>query len=230
MTHTLGPRRAVITGGASGLGAATAERLAADGVEVIIVDASPSADLVLDVTDSAAVASAADRIGHVDILVNSAGIVGPNEQLWNIADDDWQRTFDVNVGGTFRMCRAFVPGMMESGWGRIVNLASIAGKDGNPRLSAYSASKAAVIALTKSLGKELATSGVLVNAVAPAVIETPMNATTSPGVLDHIRSLIPMGRTGHAHEVAELVSWLCSDAVSFSTGAVYDISGGRATY
>jgi 3-oxoacyl-[acyl-carrier protein] reductase len=136
----------------------------------------------------------------------------------------------VNVTGTFNLCRAFVPGMRERGWGRIVNLASMAGKDGNPNLSAYSASKAAVIGLTKSLGKELATSGVLVNAIAPAVIETPMNATTSPEVLRHITGLIPMGRVGRAEEVAELVAWLVSDKCSFSTGAVYDISGGRATY
>jgi 2-dehydro-3-deoxy-L-rhamnonate dehydrogenase (NAD+) len=128
------------------------------------------------------------------------------------------------------MCRAVVPGMRERGWGRIVNISSIAGKDGNPNLSAYSASKAAVIALTKSLGKELATSGVLVNAIAPAVIETPMNAATAPDVLTHITSLIPMRRVGRAAEVAELVAWLASDRCSFSTGAVYDISGGRATY
>lgn len=223
-------RRAVVTGGASGLGAATAARLAEDGVEVIVLDTADSADYVVDVTDSAAIAAVADAIGPVDILINSAGIVGPNVDLWQIDDADWQRTFDVNVGGTFRMCRAFVPGMVKRDWGRIVNFASIAGKEGNPRLSAYSATKAAVIAMTKSLGKELATTGVIVNAIAPAVIETPMNAATSPEVLAHIRSLIPMGRTGKAHEVAELVAWLASDRVSFSTGAVYDISGGRATY
>jgi 3-oxoacyl-[acyl-carrier protein] reductase len=136
----------------------------------------------------------------------------------------------VNVTGTFNLCRAFVPRMRSRGWGRIVNLASMAGKDGNPELSAYSASKAAVIALTKSLGKELATTGVLVNAVAPAVIETPLLATTSPEVLAHLISLIPMRRLGRAEEVAELVAWLASDKCSFSTGAVYDISGGRATY
>jgi NAD(P)-dependent dehydrogenase (short-subunit alcohol dehydrogenase family) len=136
----------------------------------------------------------------------------------------------VNVRGTFATCRAFVPGMRERGWGRIVNLASMAGKDGNPNMAPYSASKAAVIALTKSLGKELATSGVLANAIAPAVIETPMNADTSPAALAHITSLIPMRRVGRAEEVAELIAWLASDKVSFSTGAVYDISGGRATY
>jgi 3-oxoacyl-[acyl-carrier protein] reductase len=138
--------------------------------------------------------------------------------------------FDVNVHGTVNMLRAFVPGMVERGWGRVVNLASMAGKDGNPNLSAYSATKAAVIGLTKSLGKELATTGVLVNAIAPAVVATPMNADTAPEVLAHITSLIPMQRVGRPEEVAELIAFLCSDAVSFSTGAVYDISGGRATY
>jgi len=134
------------------------------------------------------------------------------------------------VHGTFNTCQAFVPGMRERGWGRIVNIASMAGKDGNPNMSPYSASKAAVIALTKSLGKELATTGVLANAIAPAVIETPMNAATAPDALAHITGLIPMKRLGRAEEVAELIAWLASDRVSFSTGAVYDISGGRATY
>ncbi len=147
-----------------------------------------------------------------------------------MSDDDWRRTFQVNVEGTFHLCRAVVPGMVERGWGRIVNLASIAGKDGNPNLSAYSASKAAVIALTKSLAKELATTGVIVNSVAPAVFETPMNADTAPEVLDRLVSLIPMRRLGRPEELAALVSWLVSDECSFSSGAVYDISGGRATY
>lgn len=223
-------RTALITGGVSGLGKAAAIRLEADGVQVITLDVSDGADLVVDVTDAAAVQAAAEQVGPVDILVNSAGIVGPNAPLWEIPFDGWQRTFDVNVGGTFHTCRAFVPGMRERGWGRIINLASMAGKDGNPNMAPYSASKAAVIALTKSLGKELATSGVLVNAIAPAVIETPMNADTGPEALAHITSLIPMRRVGKAEEVAELIAWLASDKVSFSTGAVYDISGGRATY
>jgi 2-dehydro-3-deoxy-L-rhamnonate dehydrogenase (NAD+) len=223
-------RRAVVTGGTSGLGAATATRLAQDGVSVVTVDIADHADVVLDVSDSAAVARAAAEIGPVDILVNSAGIIGPNKPLWEVEDDEWQATFAVNVAGTFHLCKAFVPGMKENGWGRIVNIASIAGKDGNPKLAAYSASKGAVIAMTKSLGKELATTGVLVNAIAPAVIETPMNVATSPDVLAHITSLIPMRRVGRPEEVAELVAWLASDRCSFSTGAVYDISGGRATY
>jgi NAD(P)-dependent dehydrogenase (short-subunit alcohol dehydrogenase family) len=223
-------RTAAITGGASGLGLACAERLTRDAIEVITLDIAPGADIIVDVSDPAAVTAAAERIGPVDILINSAGIVGPNKPLWETTAEEWAATFAVNVTGTFNLCRAFVGGMREKGWGRIVNFASMAGKDGNPNLSAYSASKAAVIGLTKSLGKELATSGVLVNAVAPAVIATPMNDATSPEVLAHITSLIPMRRVGRPAEVAELVAWLASDKCSFSTGAVYDISGGRATY
>ena len=223
-------KTAVVTGAMSGLGAAAAARLAADGVRVITMDIAAGADLRVDVTDTAAVAAAAERAGPVDILVNSAGIVGPAGPLWEIPPDGWDRTFAVNVRGIFNTCRAFVPGMRERGWGRIVNIASISGKDGNPNMSAYSASKAAVIALTKSLGKELATSGVLANAIAPAVIATPMNADTDPAALAHMTGLIPMRRVGRAEEVAELIAWLASDRVSFSTGAVYDISGGRATY
>lgn len=224
-------RTAVVTGGASGLGKASAERLRQDGITVVAVDVSAEADVVLDITDSAAIAEAAAEVGPVDILVNCAGVVGPGgKALWEIEDEEWDTTFAVNTAGTFKMCRAFIPGMRERGWGRIVNFASMAGKDGNPNLSAYSASKGAVIAMTKSLGKELATSGVLVNAIAPAVIATPMNASTAANVLDHITSLIPMQRIGRPEEVAELVAWLVSDKLSFSTGAVYDISGGRATY
>lgn len=223
-------RRAIVTGGMSGLGAACAERLTAEGLDVVRIDVSADADEVLDVTDEHAISQTVARIGRVDVLVNSAGVVGPNVPLTDIATQQWRRTFDVNVLGVFQMCRAVVPGMVDRGWGRIVNLASMAGKDGNPNLSAYSASKAAVIALTKSLGKELATTGVLVNAVAPAVFETPMNAHTSPEVLERLIALIPMKRLGQAEELAALVNWLTSDECSFSTGAVYDISGGRATY
>jgi 3-oxoacyl-[acyl-carrier protein] reductase len=223
-------RTALVTGGMSGLGAATAARLESDGVRVIRLDVTDGADLRVDVTDAAAVEAAAARVGPVDVLVNSAGVVGPNVPLWEVPVDGWERVFAVNVGGIFHTCRSFVPGMRERGWGRIVNIASMAGKDGNPNMSPYSASKAAVIGLTKSLGKELATSGVLVNAIAPAVIETPMNADTGPEALAHITSLIPMRRVGQPGEVAELIAWLASDRVSFSTGAVYDISGGRATY
>jgi 3-oxoacyl-[acyl-carrier protein] reductase len=228
--HSSTTRRALITGGVSGLGAACATRLNADGVEVITLDRSPDADVVVDITDDAAVRAAVSELGVIDILINSAGVVGPNMPLWDAPLADWKRTFDVNVFGLVAVTQAVVPGMVERGWGRIVNIASMAGKDGNPNLSSYSASKAAVIGLTKSLGKELAKTGVIVNAIAPAVIETPFNATTSPEVLAHITSLIPMGRVGQPEEVAALVSWLSSDEVSFSTGAVYDLSGGRATY
>jgi NAD(P)-dependent dehydrogenase (short-subunit alcohol dehydrogenase family) len=214
----------------SGLGAATAVRLAEDGVTVVRFDIAAGADVMVDVSDTAAVEKAANELGPVDILINCAGIVGPNKPLVDVTDAEWDRVFAINVKGTFNLCRAFVPGMRERGWGRIVNFASIAGKDGNPNLAAYSASKGAVIAMTKSLGKELATTGVLVNAVAPAVIETPMNADNTPEVLAYMTNLIPMKRVGQPGEVAELVAWLASDRVSFSTGAVYDVSGGRATY
>jgi 3-oxoacyl-[acyl-carrier protein] reductase len=223
-------RTAVITGGASGTGEATAVRLADAGTTVVTLDMAATADFVLDITDVNTLHAVIEQIGPIDILVNSAGVVGPNKPLWQIADAEWSRTFEVNVTGTFNMCRAVVPGMVERGWGRIANVASMAGKDGNPNLSAYSATKAAVIALTKSLGKELATTGVLVNVIAPAVIRTPFNVATDPDVLAHITSLIPMRRVGQPEEVAELVAWLASDQCSFSTGAVYDISGGRATY
>jgi 3-oxoacyl-[acyl-carrier protein] reductase len=224
------PRRALVTGGISGIGRATAERLAEDGIEVITLDRQAGADVCVDLTDAAATREAVEKVGSIDVLVNSAGIVGPNCALWESGDEEWRRTFDVNVFALVGLLRLVIPGMRDRGWGRIVNLASMAGKDGNPNLSAYSASKAAVIGLTKSLGKELATSGVIVNAVAPAVIATEMNATTSPEVLTYLTELIPMRRLGEAEEVAELIAWLASDRVSFSTGAVYDISGGRATY
>lgn len=223
-------RKAVVTGGISGLGAATAARLAKDGTEIVTIDITDGADVTLDISDADAVRRAAADIGPIDILINSAGIVGPNKPFWEVTDDEWKRTFAVNVDGTFNLCRAFAPSMAEAGWGRIINFASMAGKDGNPNMAAYSATKAAVIGLTKTMGKDLAKKGVLVNAIAPAVVDTPMNASTAPEVLAHITSLIPMNRVGRPEEVAELVAWLASDKCSFSTGAVYDISGGRATY
>lgn len=223
-------KTALVTGGARGLGFATAERLRADGVRVVTLDIAGDVDVVVDITDEKAFAEASAAVGPVDILINSAGIVGPGVPLVETSAENWRAVLDVNVLGVVATMRAFVPGMVDRGWGRVVNFASMAGKDGNPNLSIYSASKAAVIALTKSSGKELATTGVLVNAIAPAVIATPMNDNTAPDVLAHITSLIPMKRVGRAEEVAELVAWLSSDKVSFSTGAVYDISGGRATY
>lgn len=223
-------RRALVSGGARGLGAAVAERLRAEGLDVITLDIAGEVDEHIDITDSEATNALASRIGRIDVLINSAGVVGPNTALIDSDIDQFRKTLEVNVIGTAAMMKTFAPGMVGNGWGRIVNFASMAGKDGNPNLSAYSASKAAVIALTKSSGKELATTGVLVNAIAPAVIATPMNEATAPEVLEHITSLIPMKRVGRAEEVAELVTWLASEKVSFSTGAVYDISGGRATY
>ena len=223
-------RRAIVTGGQSGLGEACIARLRREGVETFSLDLSPDADFCLDVSDSDAVHRVVAEIGSVDILINSAGIVGPNMPLWEVNDASWQKTLDVNINGVFNLCHAVVPGMKQKGWGRIINMASIAGKEGNPNLSAYSTSKAAVIGLTKALGKELATSGVLVNAIAPAVIETPMNATNTPEVLSYMVAKIPMARLGTAGEVANLVYWLASDECTFSTGAVFDISGGRATY
>lgn len=221
---------ALVTGGASGIGAACAKRLADAGVRVVTADIAAGADERLDVTDADAVENLAARLGRVDILVNSAGVVGPSAPLVDVELDDWRRTFRINVEGTFLVCRAFVPAMTDAGWGRVVNLASIAAKDGNPGQSAYSASKAAVIALTKSLGKEVAKTGVLANVVAPAAVESPMNAGTDPAILARSQSLTPMARMGRPEEIAELVAWLSSEALSFSTGAVYDASGGRASY
>jgi 2-dehydro-3-deoxy-L-rhamnonate dehydrogenase (NAD+) len=223
------PRRALVTGGASGLGAASVDRLRADGLDVFALDLA-GGEVTADVTDEAALRRVAEEVGPVDVLVNSAGVVGANKPLLETTPDEWRRVLDINVLGIVNAMRVFVPGMRDRGWGRVVNLASIAGKDGNPNLSIYSASKAAVIGLTKSAGKELATSGVLVNAVAPAVIATPMNEDNDPAVLEYMTNLIPMKRIGQPEEVAELVAFLASDRVSFSTGAVYDISGGRATY
>tara|TARA_Y100000590_G_scaffold98746_1_gene112358 strand:+ start:4845 stop:5570 length:726 start_codon:yes stop_codon:yes gene_type:complete len=235
-------RAALVTGALQGIGLECALRLQQEEVRVVGVDLAAEAGAVgardgmefdirrVDVTDLAAVEELVAKDGPFDVLVNSAGVVGPNTVVWEVDPGDWRRTLDVNLTGTFNTIRAVVGAMRNQEWGRIVNIASIAGKEGNPKLAAYSASKAAVIGLTKSVGKELAEDGVLVNAVAPAVIATPMNEDTDPEVLEYMLEKIPMGRIGQAREVAELVAWLCSDSCSFSTAAVYDISGGRATY
>ena len=232
-------RRALVTGAGSGIGAACVDQLLAQGCRVAAVDLHAGemearADELeaiheVDVTDPAAVRTI-DGIGEMDIVVQSAGVVGPNMPMLEVPLAEWERTFTVNVTGIFNVMQATLGGMVERGWGRVVNIASIAGKEGNPNLSAYSASKGAVIALTKSVAKELATTGVMVNSIAPAVIATPMNLETAPEVLEYMLSKIPMGRLGQPSEVAALVGWLCSEECSFSTGACYDISGGRATY
>ncbi|MCY3561536.1 MAG: SDR family NAD(P)-dependent oxidoreductase [bacterium] len=240
MPRHLDQRTALVTGAASGIGRACAARLAAEGLRVAAADvqADPLEQLaedvasvhVLDVTDYGAVQATVAEIGHVDVVVNCAGIIGPQLPIWEVPLEGWERTLAVNLTGTFNTIKATMGAMRARGWGRIVNIASIAGKEGNPNMVAYSASKAAVIGLTKSVGKEACTDGVLVNAVAPAVISTPMNADTEPDMMEYMLSKIPMRRLGLPDEVAELVSWLASDACAFSTGAVYDISGGRATY
>lgn len=233
-------RRALVTGGASGIGLASAHRLNTDGLEVFVADVNEvqlaaveptvSGIGILDVSDPGAVNALVAELSPIDVLVNSAGVVGPNLPIWDVPDDGWAHTMAVNLTGTFNTMKAVLPQMRERGWGRIVNIASIAGKEGNPNLSAYSASKAGVIGLTKSVAKEVAQDGVIVNSVAPAVIATPMNEDTAQHVLDYMISRIPMGRVGQPEEVAALVSWLASDECSFSTGQAYDISGGRATY
>jgi len=222
-------RAAIVTGGASGIGASVAKRLELAGVHVRRVDITPTpSSHVLDVTDEQACRQALSD--PVDILVNCAGVAGLNAPSWKLPDGEFERVIAINLTGTYYMCRAALPGMVERGWGRIVNVASIAGKEGNPNAAAYSSSKAGVIGLTKSLAKEVAGTGVLVNCVTPAVIDTPMLSQASEEHLKYMVSKIPMGRVGQPDEVAALIAWLCSDECSFSTGAVFDISGGRATY
>ena len=235
-------RAAVVTGGVSGIGAGIAARLAAEGARLSLWDRDEAGlarsgaphTATLDVTDPDAVhraaASAADALGGIDILVTSAGITGPNLPTWEYPVAAWGQVIDVNVKGVFHCNRAAVPFLRQRDKGRIVNIASIAGKEGNPNASAYSASKAGVIALTKSLGKELADTGIRVNCVTPAAVETPLFAQMTRTQIDWMLSKIPIGRFGAIDEVASLVLWLASDECSFSTGGVFDISGGRATY
>ena len=235
-------RTAVITGGASGIGAGIATRLAAEGARLSLWDIDEAGlaksgaahTVTLDVTDSGAVHRAAvstvAALGKIDILVTSAGITGPNVPTWDYPVAAWDKVIDVNLKGVFYCNRAVVPFMRTQNSGRIVNIASIAGKDGNPNASAYSASKAGVIGLTKSLGKELADTGIRVNCVTPAAVKTPLFAQMTEQQIDWMLSKIPIGRFGEIDEVASLVLWLASDECSFSTGGVFDISGGRATY
>ena len=239
---------AVVTGGASGIGLGVAKRIASEGGRVTLWDADPArlkaavaeigaararADRV-DVTDPGAVEratlAAAGETGHIDALVCSAGVAGQNLQVIDYPIDEWKRVFDININGLF-YCNRFVARLMkERGYGRIVNIASIAGKEGNPGACAYSASKAAVIGFTKSLGKELAKDGVTVNAFAPAVIDTPILQQATAAHIAYMKSKIPMERFGTVEEAASLISWLASRECSFSTGACFDLSGGRATY
>ncbi len=222
-------RTALVTGGASGLGAASAERLRADGLTVTTLDLR-GADVCADVTDEEALRRVADEIGPVDVLINSAGVLGPNKPLLETTAEEWRRVLEVNVLGTVNTMRVFVPGMRDRGWGRVVNLASMAGKDGNPNLSIYSAAKAAVIGLTKSAGKELATTGVRVNCVTPAAARTAIFEQMTEAQIAYMLGKIPAGRFAQVEEIAALACWLATEDCSFSTGGVFDVSGGRATY
>ena len=240
-------RVAVVTGGARGIGLAVAQRAAESGAQLALWDmdkaalAEAAAGLpgrvtthALDLTDEAAVqeAAAATQAAHgrIDILVNNAGITGGNAPTWKLPAAEWRRVVEVNLVAPFLVCSAIVPGMVAAGYGRIVNIASVAGKEGNPNASHYSASKAGLIALTKSLGKELAQSGVLANCVTPAAAKTDIFNQMSEAQIAYMLSKIPMGRFVAVTEIAALVAWLMSEDCSFSTGGVFDITGGRATY
>jgi NAD(P)-dependent dehydrogenase (short-subunit alcohol dehydrogenase family) len=242
-------RTAIVTGGARGIGFAATRKLLESGAAVALWDVDAAAleqaaaalkergrvrAAAVDVTDAAAVGKAADRLigdfGKIDILVNNAGITGGNAPLWELAPEVWRQVVEVNLIGPYLACRAVVPHMIAAGYGRIVNIASIAGKDGNPNASHYSASKAGLIALTKSLAKELATKGVLVNCITPAAAKTEMFAQMTQQHIDYMLAKIPMNRFLAVDELAAMIAWLASSDCSFSTGAVFDISGGRAVY
>ena len=239
-------RTALVTGAARGIGLAIASRFVAEGARVTLVDIDRGVEgaakrlgegalgLVADVTATAdverAVTTVRTRWGRLDVVVNNAGITGGSKLTWEVTDEEWQRVIAVDLTSVFLVSRAAVRIMLEQGGGRIINIASIAGKEGNPTLVPYSTAKAGVIGFTKALAKEVATRGILVNAVAPAVIGTDMVRQMSQETVDMLIAKIPMGRIGRPEEVAALVAWLASDECSFSTGAVYDLSGGRATY
>ena len=225
-------RRAVVTGGLSGIGEAVAKRIAAEGGKVVVWDLGGGINTDISNWDSvqAAAAEPVKHLGGIDVLVNSAGIAGPTATVVDLKMEDWHRTIAINLNGTFYTNRAVVPHMVAQSYGRIVNIASIAGKEGNPNASAYSASKAGVIGFTKSLAKELAKTGVTVNSVTPAAVRTPIFDQIPQSHVDFMLSKIPMARLGKIEEVASLVCWLASEECSFSTGAVFDVSGGRATY
>jgi NAD(P)-dependent dehydrogenase (short-subunit alcohol dehydrogenase family) len=221
-------RNAVVTGGVTGIGAAIVKRLQASGARVTIwdLDGSPR----VDVSDPASISSALEKLGNVDVLVNNAGIAGKTGPTVDYPIEEWERVLRVNLTSQFLCCRAVAPRMVKAKYGRIVNIASIAGKEGNPNAVAYSASKAGVISLTKSLGKELAQAGVLVNCVTPAAAKTAIFDQMTQQHIDYMLSKIPMARFVEVDEIAALVCWLASEECSFSTGGVFDISGGRATY
>ena len=241
---------AIVTGAGSGIGAAVTQRLARDGFHVAVADLRPEAaeatvaritqdggtahavqvDVSSEPSVRAMVQSVLARTGRIDALVNNAGIAGQSAPSWELPDGEWEKVLGIDLSGVYYGCRAVLPHMLERGAGRIVNVASIAGKEGNPNAVPYSAAKAGVIGLTKAIAKEVATKGVLVNCVTPAVIETPILSQVSDAHIQYMISRIPMGRTGKPDEVAALISWLCSEECTFSTGAVFDISGGRATY
>jgi 3-oxoacyl-[acyl-carrier protein] reductase len=231
-------RVALVTGGASGIGAATVERLRSGGATVAVLDrARAEGDLLSiegDVSDSAEADAAVEcvvaELGGLHVLVNCAGIPGRSLRTLDVPDEEWERVFAVNAHGTFWCTRAGARVMVAAGYGRVVNVASIAGKEGNPMAAAYSGSKAAVIGFTKSIAKDLAGTGVLVNCVAPAVIETPILQGMSQEHIDYMLARIPLGRLGRPDEVAALICWLASEEMSFATGACFDISGGRAVY
>ena len=240
---------AIVTGAARGIGLAIAERLLRSGADVSLWDRDQEAlqaaadqmrslgrihTATVDVTDFASVEAAAagvvERFGTIHVLVNNAGIAGANKPSWELSIDEWRQVIDIDLTGVFLCCKAVVPRLIAEKRGRVVNIASIAGKEGNPNAAHYSSAKAGVIGFTKSLGKELAKTGVIANCVTPAVIQTDIFSQMAPQHIDYMLSRIPMGRFGQKEEVAALVAWLCSADCSFSTGAVFDLSGGRATY